>query len=520
MTKLKDLKVKVPLLWLIVFGAFFAASWLVTIIVYDDVHSLRKVAKDILEEFFKAIFIGISVGALVEIYLQSKEQREKQEAVLGKANVKGLHQSRRECLDEFERIASDPHVTSISIVGISLREFLRPSKDSGMKVWLAIKDRLHREKLDPPRSGRLKVRLLVLDPSSDEGNFRLKLEEHENEAHKTDVDQALNTIRQAHHEIYDEKDQDFLQIRFYGHCPFSFMFITEEDIFVEQYYYQNKPSGESPAVVQYAKRSPKYGVLKQSFDLIWKNAKPEPITTGTAVPIDKAGIENIFREDQRDELSHRQVFCIEKVKEGAIDILAISARHYVDPNKAVHHALLKVCSKDRKPAPVKVRIAVVNPVSQQAILRAVADDQTETDIRNHLRQWDWRKHKMSDLYLDVTRTRYRINNWKKEHSVELRLYSSSVAYALLLTPTAMFMEQYIYGRTKQDEKILRGEYPVIEFNTCNGRTERDIVASSFQRVWEYFSISGEEYGEDSEEDEFQANLLSLQKELKCLPLPQ
>jgi hypothetical protein len=496
------------------------------------------------EELAKTVFIAIGVGVGVEVYLKWLEHGEaKQEAERGtlkSSDIKTLYTARGDAKESFKKLVEDPKINIVHIAGISLRDFLR-SDGKMRQVWEAICRRLleeENENLDP--SARLRVRLLLLDPRSHEGRFRYKIEEPiVGDADKPyDIEQSLTEIDRAKRFIFRGTPQSFLQERLYGHCPFSFVFETESTIFVEQYYYREDEAEAdiSAPLIEYEARSKRARLFKRSLEIIWEKARRNRITVGTALPVERASITNIFRADQRGELTRRQVKAIEAVIEGNIDILAISGGHYFDTKNARMRAALRDATNPQDTSRlVNVRATLLNPVSQQAIFRAVADDRPISSIRNALCDWDWEKHRRSRLFRDITQITERVKTLVDAgYRVELRLYSSAVACALMLTPESAFVEQYIYGRTKklQEQDVLIGEYPVIEYKLLgpdknvnsekDDEVEKEIILSTFQIVWDCYSIPYEDYiargDHESKEhaEEFKRNLAVLQEELNCV----
>jgi len=507
-----------------------ASASLAFIICFKGVHDehWHEIENELLIEFFKSIFIGVCVGIAVEVYLHFMEHRaEKDEmektvlTMLETAHVKSVHPSRFDCLDAFKNEVENPNVRDVVIVGISLREFLG-SNGRMRPVWTSIWKRLQREEVDRTNpASRLKVRLLMLDPKSEEGRFR-SLSEVENKVESDsirDVEQSVGEVHRIQELLYQNVPQAFLQMKLYAHCPFSFMFLAERRLFVQQYYYREQEEDLSTPVVEFSGPSPRYDLFHGSLEIIWRKAPEKAITVGTALPIERARIKNIYLADERPRLSQRQVECIYATDKGAIEILAVSGKYYM--GDVASTALLKVSKKT--PESVSVRLAVVNPVSQQAILRAVGDDRPVGDIRTALCSWDWKRHTNSRLYQDITQTRSRVSDWRdRGHRFEGRLYSSSISCALLITPKAMFVEQYIYGRTKQRQNLyqLVGEYPVIEYgSSTKDMTEREIISSNFQIVWDCYSISFDDFEARDQEVEFAKNLAILQEELNCNMTP-
>lgn len=378
---------------------------------------------------------------------------------------------------------------------------------------LAEKDRLH-------------VRLLLLDPRSSEGYFRHNVERSILKAGlRFDVPSGCAEVSQAQQNIFKNNPQQFLQLRLYEHCPFAFMFATETEIFVEQYCYRDHTKRVALPLIKYLSDTPQYSELLYSFNIIWEHAglgEMLPHHIGTAAAIEEARIKNIFRREQRGLLAKREIECLDSTRPGdVVNILAITGKFYV--SFPAFETLRNIASRREGQESVKVRFALINPVSQQAILRAVADSSPAEQLRKTLCSWTWERHKNSRLYVDVHQTIHEIELWKnKRCSFELRLYSGSIACALLLTPNSAFIEQYLYGRSRQFQEglVLGGEYPVFEYampeSESEDRIEQEILSSTFNAIWNSYSISRDEYENCNKEEEFNKNLTRLLEELGCV----
>lgn len=161
-------------------------------------------------------------------------------------------------------------------------------------------------------------------------------------------------------------------------------------------------------------------------------------------------------------------------------------------------------------------MAIANPVSQQAILRAVADETPANEKRKGLKEWTWAKHQQTALYRDTINTGIRMEQWKAEGShIQVRLYSSSIACAILMTEKSAFVEQYVPGRSKifQPGLALGGEYPIIEYEIGlidgRGTIENEVMEESFNIVWDSYTVAWEDYCQWDPEKEFERNLANL-----------
>ena len=89
-----------------------------------------------------------------------------------------------------------------------------------------------------------------------------------------------------------------------------------------------------------------------------------------------------------------------------------------------------------------------------------------------------------------------------------------ISNSQLSTPQAIFVEQYVYGRSgRHPRNVLGGQYPVIEFRRGADEesvtVEEEILQSSFTTLWEYYSVSLEEYEKRDEREVFKRNLENL-----------
>lgn len=522
---------RVPVKYLIIALALLAVACLVIVILLKDIHHAQivlieqqrsefpDIAYDIGIELFKTIFIGICLGVGVEAYLRHIKG-DSTKVMLEKSGIMKIYTTRKEATNRFAQLVDDTkRVRNVYIMGISLREFLT-EQGSMRSVWEAIQERLTEEAIITeqkklPDKQRFHVYLLMLDPRSSEGYFRYKVEKPRSIDNPKDIEDGLNEIKQVQKSIYN-REQDYLQVKLYEHCPFSFVFLTETTAFVEQYHYKTKPKGVSFPLIEYSHDSLQYTELRKSIEEVtWKYAYTELPVVGTAVPVKRAGIKNIFRGDKRRAQAERQIECIRQTQAGTIDILTITGGHYVEDYEA-REALREAASKKG----VGIRFALLNPVCQQAIFRAIADISVTDKMKKLVANYNWSTHKQARLYHRVGETLGAIQTWKEEgFHVDLRLYSCSAGSALLLTPGSSFAGKYVYGRSKklQGQAELHSEYPMIEFNAdefeTEDRTELEILECTFGVIWNYYSISYDDFAKMDERGEFNKNLARLSEEL-------
>lgn len=509
-------------------------GWVVVLgLLREQERGIVQTLIDIGQEVLKVIVIAVAAGIAVERLLE-REPDEDPRLALRKLGIKEIFPKRQDAGEEFLRSARDENIRRITISGISLRDFLLPGGALN-QVWREICERMKREQERKlPGDQRLHVRLLLLLPNSNEGYFR-----HQVEGENTkdpggipfDVPYAVRIVQGAQQDIFASQETLYLQVRLYEHCPFSFTFATESEIFVEQYDYRDQSRVAALPIIEYQSGNNQYKEQMFSVDAIWKHSLSADFVdqVGTAAAIREARIANMFRRDHRTLLTKGQVGAIREVAQGTIDIMAISG-HFYTSNAAIAKELQRVSSggRDSKGGaipPVPVRFALINPVSQQAILRAVADWSPPDKVGDQLRNWNWGLHQQSDLYGDARNTASTLYSWstQKQCSIKVRLYSSSVACAILQTDRYAFIEQYMYGRSKEFQPgfNLGGEYPVLEYDVSKSdggeMIEHQVISATFEMIWKYYSIPWESYLNRDEKSEFARNLERLLSELDCAP---
>ena len=408
--------------------------------------------------------------------------------------------------------------------GISLRDFLH-DKGQMFKIWELIIDRLKYEELNNyADEDRLHVRCLLLCPRSSEGIFRYHIEKESIGAGlREDVPISLKNLKKAVVRIYNKDFSKYLEGRLYEHCPFAFIFGAEDEILMEQYYYKDHNRSGNIPLISYRGGSTQYKRFKNSYDKIWEGTNTNellPNHVGIADAINKIKIENIYLKKEKAKLSLREIESIKKSTKSGISFLAITGKHFVTDQN--YHSLLKkiTSSNCSVNSSCDLKLAIINPVSQQAIIRAVSDSVAISEIGRTLQSWNWDSHQKSKLYLDVHSTRRVIRTWiDNGRSIELKLYSSSIACSLVITDESIFVEQYSLGRSRLfvDGSVLGGEYPVFEFKRSlpEPTIEEEILLSHFEVIWKYFSIFHEKYNTFSEEDHFNKNLRDILDDIKC-----
>jgi hypothetical protein len=377
-------------------------------------------------------------------------------------------------LDLYKKL-SDPKVNPV-FKSKWFEGYLRESKadiltggGSLHNIWQQIRERLHDEETNNSNiNERLHLKLLLLDPISGAGKFRANIEKNTIGAVGLDFDipTAIDQVSAVIKSIYKSEQTEFIQIRLYEHCPFSFLFITENSAMVEQYCYRDHGKPSLP-LIEYACHSDAHAQLQYSFNQIWNGARnlfKKKYFIGYADGIQKSKIANIFRHDKRDVSGGGQIECIKQTGPNEeINIQAITGKFYV--NDAVLEAISDISIPSSKLLePVKISFLIINPISPQAIIRAIADSCSPDQIGETLKIWDWNTHKDSKLYTHVEDTVRCIGRLKERKAkIDLKLTNASLSSSLFITPRSAFVEQYIFGRSARYQQKTRP----LKSHTCS-----------------------------------------------------
>src|SRR5271157_4299981 len=476
-------------------------------------------------EVGKALFIGGTAGAFIK-YILPKEKESK--SPLQQCGIDALYTSRAEAGLMLLDAVRDPKTQSVSMIGISLREFLFPT-GTLHDVWDALSERLKLEARSRTEDhDRLRVRLLLLDQTCPEGDFRVQVEK--NLPFKLNVDgpACIQTVIGLCNELgggtASRRDcpasfPPILEARLYQHGSFAFQFITDSFALVEQYTYHDHAGGKQMPILQYRRYSGAYEKLANGYEIMWTSARipqGDELKVGVGKALRESRLTGVFRQDDRNLLTIREKQVLTTCRPGDIvAIQALSGRFYM---QQIIGDIEKAASPSGRSA--KIRFLVINPVSRGAILRAVADSTPIEDIRSALRNWTWEKHTACNLYNDVDTAIRRVEALMAgECDVEIRLSASDLPFAMLLTSDSLFVEQYALGRSKSFVKglVLGGEYAVNEHERggySSVTSEERILESAFEVLWDSCSMSAKRYLKDvNKRDSFEAELTTLLAQL-------
>ncbi len=500
----KSVRIDVLIIGGLIGGAgWVCASFFMAKISHDD---FTKTFSELILEFCKTVLVAAFVAFVLDRYLRGVFAEGKT-ARLAQAGISDVYPSRGEAVEDMRQCLQN--ASHIDIMGISLQDFLLPDRTFST-LWEAIEKRLIREEREKVHKGkRFRVRLLMLHPKSSEGLFRFSFEKSPEGGGMTgmthDIRLGLDAVQRdwanifrAGHGDGASPDQNavedmkkFLDVKLYHHCPFALVFLTNKHAFVEQYYYKDHTRHVDMPMLRYSKKEV-YDEFQTCFDVVWNHAKPgilEDFEVGTAEAIKSCGIRNIFSKDQRAHSGDRQAETLRKCgPTTAVKILSISGKFYRSDRM-----IQELMSASKQIA--TVQFMLLNPVCEQAIFRAIADDHPAR-IKQELKTWNWGKHCETHLYKDtdqaITELRDRID---AAYKFEVHLHHSSPACSLFLTSKEAFIEQYIYGRSDHRMKVgvLGAEYPLFEFGCVDDSPTKDtaemqMLSCTFDVIWKSYSI--------------------------------
>jgi len=401
-----------------------AASFAERLVVQGSVKDLLGFLQALAVIFLSSLFGGLILKEAFHHWLDEDPDA----GVL--TGIASIHPSREAARQQMLDWVDDPETRTIWLVGISHRDFLQPAGRL-RDVWSAIYERLRQESNTKlPKENRLHVRMLLLNPNSSEGLFRRHIEAanlhipEDRIGLKPDVEAALTELDRTNLQLYSEKfpgkekygpDGDsapgalvteYLQTRLYEHCSFAFTFLAETavpprdpphdsppessagavalasgKVLIEQYMYRGLAPSILP-VLEFASGGKAYDEIHSSVLIVWRHACPNlsRYDVGTAKGLSEADIRNIFAQGgERTKVSERELesilnACESMIAQGAehqtVDVLAVSAKFYLRTLLANRKLMEKFSAV---PGTV-MRCALVNPVSQQAIMRAIADE--------------------------------------------------------------------------------------------------------------------------------------------------
>ena len=424
--------------------------------------------------------------------------------------VVAIYKSRKDAKEAISEELINEKNKTIRLLGISLRDFLK-GDNLFYEEWKWVNERLKRD------GNALKVQLLLIDPCCEQAIYRAESEEPRKTTHRErnlyrEITYLSELLSELLNELLNElpttltDNKPSLEVKLYNSSPSCNLMISDNFAFVEQYHYREEITSGSMPVMQYNINSQVGKEMASHFNFVWKRARNitsyiKEKSIGAAEAINDSKILNIYLE--RNLLTERLEHIIEKVP-GTIIIMGISLSSYIKAGSILMKSLGMGEMEEEAKLKRKVRILLINPLSQQAKYRAARES-------NHpYQEYTFDVHADHRLYNDTMGSIREINRLTKLKSpIEGGVYSSAPSCFIFLNEDSVFIEQYHYGQKEEAKKIketiLSRVVPVIEYSKES--TVYSLMKDHLDYVWKECSLSLEEF--DKGKDSLEANFNDL-----------
>jgi len=165
---------------------------------------------------------------------------------------------------------------------------------------------------------------------------------------------------------------------------------------------------------------------------------------------------NDYRQDLISELGKTR---------GEVRILAIAAREFLHEGQGFAYHTMMSIMRDQP-----VRLLLLHPWSEQAVSRALQEDQEHSNLN---------KYKDSRLFQDVLRSCEAVAQWTNTDTsnIQMRLYKVAPSCFLIFVNDVLFVEQYHFGTGGR----ASGKVPV--FQVSKGSKYYEQMNGHFEHVW-------------------------------------
>jgi hypothetical protein len=431
------------------------------------------------------------------------------------AGIVSLYDRREEAAKDMLRDISDPSCKRISLIGISLNDFVSGRLNLPLrKAWQTIR---HRVEL-----GTLNVKILFIDPECLGAQLRSKGEERgPGRPGRLDYDVDL-TISEfsALQDACEKKGQRNFECKLYRHAPMLFLCHLDSVAYVEQYYFW--PSRESNpfptlriAAAQMPDGAPSlHNDLEKHFEWIWNNVsvtlreRERAFSIGTDKGISQTGAVNVYTDPATGMKRMRhllQVAASEELDDEAIrrvSIQGISLHSFFSTDSG---SLREEFSDLVKSDKVQIEVLFLDKECEQARLRGYR----EHTFRDPAAEFDAycagspSAHNDSTLFRDTDRSvldlKSMIQNiaaskprgWKP--NVDARLYDTAPYCFLLGVNRRILVEQYHYGKLYQTNStagvVLGKEFPLVEYERVPSNLYKQLDKVPFALLEDHFGFA-------------------------------
>jgi hypothetical protein len=409
-------------------------------------------------------------------------------AAMHESAVARIYPSRDQAADDMARVVQDPEVNRVELIAVSLNSFIR-EPGALREAWRHLEELIQGKKRLSNRSGRLDIKVLIIDPNCFGAQLRSRGESRvaaaiagqlQTEARET-AEHLLSLKQAAQNTDHTGVSFDF---RLYRTTPIFFLLHTDVASYLQPYYFwsSRQLETEAPNPVLSFKGRPELpwtsafqDQLEDHFQWLWKHAAvtAEEVLVESQYGLDRglhdASAINVFNnpEDGKQRIlsalagTRKRVF-----------IQGVSLDSFFDQGSPLFDSIARLAETDE----VEIKCLILDPESDQAKYRAYREyliggqDVSFDDFANNGELY----HK-SQLYRDTQSTleniRVVLAPMTNRH-FQIRLYDSAPACFMLLADDRVLVEQYHYGKvsdgTERFPVILGKQMPLIEYGAADG----------------------------------------------------
>ena len=427
-------------------------------------------------------------------------------SALDKVNIGRVYEKRTDAGEDIKKVLMSPDVENIQLIGISLNDITRDENPIFHEIWLILEGLITGSK--PIDSDRfLNIKILLIDPASEGACLRAEAEEREGQKSRLyrDVHASMQKLKIAQ-ENNVVQNVNF-EVKLYRTPPILFMIRTQCVSFIQHYYF--RPSHESNVpipLLRYQqppipdKRSV-HGELNEHFQWIWDKASIsvdeyiEEFSRGTFRACYSSSINNMYLEERirdiedQDESRRSRINYIIKNTKHRLWIKGITLHRYFMLGSDLFSSIKKVCQKKE----VDIRILLINPESCQAKMRSFREYLLSHKSAS-FDSFDDKERQRERLYRELLTTVGNIKNNLIPHipdsnieNIKFACYDACPESFLLITDEYAMIEQYHYGQIIEEENVLGGNAPIIEYKK-GVNSMYDVLEDHFNYVYEYCSL--------------------------------
>jgi hypothetical protein len=288
-------------------------------------------------------------------------------------NVDHAYASRKAAGSDIFKALTDPEVTEILIMGISLNDFtqglVKPDAQlrrawETLEEWITHPDRR-------PGQRKLDIRVLIIDPKSFGAQLRAFGETPRNmkpERLRRDVEDTAETLQKLKAIVNQQANPlvtfDF---RFYRLPPQLFVCRTDKSSFVQPYYFWETRHDEVPVpLLRYSDSAALHTGTRNHFEIIWEHASViasdylEGKETGFDRGVHETGITNIYTD--LDVARERMEWVVREAS-NRLYIMGISLNTFFKPGGSLLATIQRAIEKNPQ---LDVKVLLLNPDSDAA----------------------------------------------------------------------------------------------------------------------------------------------------------